>query len=88
MKRSLTNLVNCRRDLQQVPEGESSASIGAMRIQIDALVKQVETSATTDSELGRKVHGAMALQLSLLLAALGTAIAVGWGLSRTLIGPS
>lgn len=84
----LNQLGQLQRDLQQEPEGEdSSASIDAMRTQIDALIKQVEASSVTDSEFGGEVHGAMALQLSLLLAALVTTIAVGWGLSRTLIGP-
>ncbi|MGE4544753.1 MAG: methyl-accepting chemotaxis protein [Pedobacter sp.] len=83
----LEHLGQLQRDLQQVLEGDSGATMDAIRAEIDGLIKRVETSATTASELRGKVHDARVLQLSLLVAALGTALALGWVLSRFLTGP-
>jgi methyl-accepting chemotaxis protein len=83
----LDNLGQLKRKLQAIPEAGSDPGIEAMSTQIDGLIQQVEASAAIDSKLGAKVRGAMALQLSLLLIALGTVAAVGWGLSRILTGP-
>ncbi len=83
----LDHLGQLKQGLQQMPEGASGTSIEAMSTQIDGLIQQVEVSASRDSESAAKVRGARVLQLSLLLAALGTVIAVGWGVSRTMTGP-
>lgn len=83
----LEQLGQLKQDMQTMRVGESDARFEPMRNQVDGLIQQVERSVSMNSELGQRVQGDIVWSLSLLLAALVTAAAIGWVLSRLITVP-